>query len=78
MPRSERARLLVTMRAGASSGAVLDAIDHAGAHVRSLEFEDEGDVRRVSAEVEIRGRAETTVIARLMDTEDVLGAEWTE
>jgi len=78
LPRSERARLLVTLRAGATAGSVLDALDRSGAHVRSLEFEDDGDRRRVVAEVAIEPRASTSVIAILMGDEEVLGAEWTE
>ena len=78
LPRSERARLLVTLRAGATAGSVLDALDRSGAHVRSLEFEDEGDRRRVVAEVAIEPRASTSVIAILMGDDEVLGAEWTE
>jgi putative Mg2+ transporter-C (MgtC) family protein len=78
MPRAERARLLVTLPRGATAGAVLDALDRAGARVRSLEFEDEGDTRRVVAEVALEPASSTAVITTLMEKDEVLGAEWTE
>lgn len=78
MPSAERARLLVTLPVGASAGPVLEALDRAGARVRSLEFEDEGDRRRVVAEVALEPAGSTAVIASLMEHEEIIGAEWTE
>ena len=78
MPRAERARLMVTLPVGANAAPVLEVLDRAGARVRSLEFEDEGDRRRVVAEVALEPATSTRVIASLMDKPEVLGAEWTE
>jgi hypothetical protein len=56
---------------------VLEAVEHAGADVRSLEFEEEGDRRRVDMRVRLSsGRTAAELIDSLTKTEDVRGARW--
>jgi putative Mg2+ transporter-C (MgtC) family protein len=75
--RPEEGRLAVELPAGASAASVLEAVEDAGAVVRSLEFEEEGDTRRVDMRVRIeRGRSAAELIDAMTRAEDVKGARW--
>jgi hypothetical protein len=57
--------------------SILEAIERAGADVRSLEFEEEGDRRRIDLRVRLgTGRTAAELIDSLTQTEDVRGARW--
>ena len=51
--RPEEGRLAVELPAGTSAVSVLEAVESAGADVSSLEFEEEGDSRRVDVRVRL-------------------------
>jgi putative Mg2+ transporter-C (MgtC) family protein len=75
--RPEEGRLAVDLPAGASAVSVLEAVESAGAMVRSLEFEEEGDRRRVDMRVRIeRGRSAAALIDALTRAHAVKGARW--
>jgi putative Mg2+ transporter-C (MgtC) family protein len=75
--RPEEGRLAVELPAGASAASILEAVEDAGAVVRSLEFEEEGDARRVDMRVRIeRGRSAAELIDAMTRAEDVKGARW--
>jgi putative Mg2+ transporter-C (MgtC) family protein len=75
--RPEEGRLAIELPAGASAVSVLEAVEDAGANVRSLEFEEEGDTRRVDMRVRIeRGRTAAALLDALTRAQDVKGARW--
>jgi putative Mg2+ transporter-C (MgtC) family protein len=75
--RPEEGRLAVELGAGATTVSVLEAVEQAGAQVSALEFEDEGDRRRVDVRVRLRtGRSAAELIDALSQAEDVRGARW--
>jgi putative Mg2+ transporter-C (MgtC) family protein len=75
--RPEEGRVAVDLPAGASAVSVLEAVESAGADVRSLEFEEEGDRRRIDIRVRMtRGRGAAEVIDALTRTQEVKGARW--
>jgi putative Mg2+ transporter-C (MgtC) family protein len=75
--RPEEGRLAVDLPAGASAVSVLGAVEGAGAIVRSLEFEEEGDRRRVDLRVRIeRGSSAAELIDALTRAHAVKGARW--
>jgi putative Mg2+ transporter-C (MgtC) family protein len=75
--RPEEGRLAVDLPAGASAVSVLEAVEGAGAIVHSLEFEEEGDRRRVDLRVRIeRGRSAAGLIDALTRAHAVTGARW--
>ena len=75
--RPEEGRLAIELPAGASAVSLLEAVEGAGAVVRSLEFEEEGETRRVDLRVRIeRGRSAATVLDALTQAQDVKGARW--
>jgi hypothetical protein len=75
--RPEEGRVAVDFPAGASAVSVLEAVESAGAMVRSLEFEEEGDRRRVDMRVRIeRGRSAAALIDALTRAHAVKGARW--
>jgi putative Mg2+ transporter-C (MgtC) family protein len=75
--RPEEGRLAVDLAAGATTVSVLQAAEDAGAQVRSLEFEEEGDTRRVDMRVRVRsGRTSAELIDALSRTNQVKGARW--
>jgi putative Mg2+ transporter-C (MgtC) family protein len=75
--RPEEGRLAVELPAGASAVSVLGAVEGAGAIVRSLEFEEEGDRRRVDLRVRIeRGHSAAELIDALTRAHAVKGARW--
>jgi putative Mg2+ transporter-C (MgtC) family protein len=75
--RPEEGRLAVEVPAGASAASVLEVVESAGADVRSLEFEEEGDRRRIDIRVRMpRGRGAAEVIDALTRAQEVKGARW--
>ena len=75
--RTEEGRVAVDLQAGASAVSVLEAIERAGAQVRSLEFAEDGDRRRVDLVVSLgSGRTAAELIDALAQTEHVRGARW--
>ena len=75
--RPEEGRLAIELPAGASAVSLLEAVEGAGALVRSLEFEEEGETRRVDLRVRIdRGRSAATLLDALAQAQDVKGARW--
>ena len=75
--RPEEGMLAVDLPAGASAVSVLEAVEGAGANVTSLEFEEEGDRRRVDLRVRLgSGKSAAELIDALTRTEAVRGARW--
>jgi putative Mg2+ transporter-C (MgtC) family protein len=75
--RPEEGRLVVELGAGASTGSVLETVEAAGTRVRSLEFEEEGDSRRIDMRVRLeRGQDAAEVIDALTRAQEVKGARW--
>jgi putative Mg2+ transporter-C (MgtC) family protein len=75
--RPEEGRLAIELPAGASAVSVLTAVEEAGAAVRSLEFEEEGDTRRIDMRVRLEGgRGAAALLDALTRTQDVKGARW--
>ncbi|MGH2996443.1 MAG: MgtC/SapB family protein [Gaiellaceae bacterium] len=72
-------QLIVELRAGETGVPLLEVLEEAGAHPTQLEFEEEGGRRRVAVELELRpGASSAALVARLMEREEIVGAEWTE
>jgi putative Mg2+ transporter-C (MgtC) family protein len=75
--RPQDGRLAVELPSGASAVSVLEAVEQAGADVRSLEFEEEGDRRRIDMRVRLAsGKTAAELIDSLTKTEDVRAARW--
>jgi putative Mg2+ transporter-C (MgtC) family protein len=75
--RPEEGHLAVDLPAGASAVSVLEAAERVGAEVTSLEFEEEGDRRRIDLRVRLgRGRSQAELIDALTQVEAVRGARW--
>jgi putative Mg2+ transporter-C (MgtC) family protein len=75
--RPEEGRLAVDLPAGASAVSVLDAVERSGAEVSALEFEEEGDRRRVDVRLRLASnRSAAELIDALTRAEDVRGARW--
>lgn len=75
--RPEEGRLAVDLPAGTSAVSVLEAVENAGADVSSLEFEEEGDRRRVDVRVRLgTGKTAAQLIDALTQAEAVRGARW--
>jgi putative Mg2+ transporter-C (MgtC) family protein len=75
--RPEEGRLAVDLPAGASAVSVLQAVEEAGADVTALEFEEEGERRRVDLRVRLgSGRTAAELIDALTKAENVRGARW--
>jgi putative Mg2+ transporter-C (MgtC) family protein len=77
--RAEEGQLSVFLRSGAGGASLISALEDFGARLRRLDFEEAEGGRRVSAVVQLRPGAEPhQLVTRLMEQEDVLGAEWTD
>jgi putative Mg2+ transporter-C (MgtC) family protein len=75
--RPEEGHLAVELPAGTSAVSVLEAVENAGADVSSLEFEEEGDRRRVDVRVRLgTGKTAAQLIDALTQAEAVRGARW--
>jgi putative Mg2+ transporter-C (MgtC) family protein len=77
--RAEAGRLVIELRPGESGLALLEVLEQAGARPSRLEFEEEGGRRRVAVDLELPGGVgPTPIVARLMERDEILGAEWAE
>ena len=77
--RAESGQLTVEFPAGSGSTAVVGALEGLGGRLRSLEFDEAEGRRRVVASVELPpGARGADVVARLMEYEEVLAAEWAD
>lgn len=75
--RPEEGRLAVELPVGTSVVSVLEAVEGAGADVTSLEFEEEGDSRRVDVRVRLgTGKTAAQLIDALTQAEAVSSARW--
>jgi putative Mg2+ transporter-C (MgtC) family protein len=75
--RNEDGRLLVSLPAGEPPGAVIDAIEAAGARIGSLEVSQEGDRRRLALDVVLsRDTQSTQLVARIADVDRVAEVRW--
>jgi putative Mg2+ transporter-C (MgtC) family protein len=75
--RPEEGRLAVELGAGATTVSVLEAVEGVGARVSALEFEEEGETRRVDLRVRLdTGHEAAEVLDALTRTEAVKGARW--
>jgi putative Mg2+ transporter-C (MgtC) family protein len=75
--RPEEGRLAVELGAGASTVSVLEAVEAAGADVRALEFQEEGETRRVDMRVQLEsGRSAAALLDALTRAAQVKGARW--
>src|SRR5256885_1274703 len=76
--RPERERLLVDLEPGRPPGAVLDAVQGAGAHVESLALADEEDRRSVAIDVDFPPETREAVLAAVSDLEGFKAVRWGE
>jgi putative Mg2+ transporter-C (MgtC) family protein len=75
--RPEEGILAVELRPGARTTSVVEAVEGSGGSVRSLEFQDEGDRRRVDVRVKMaEGREAAALVDALAGSEDVVAARW--
>jgi putative Mg2+ transporter-C (MgtC) family protein len=75
--RPEEGRIAVNLPAGASAVSVLAAVEEAGVAVSALEFEDEGESRRVDLRVRLpSGQSAAALMDELTKAESVRGARW--
>ncbi len=75
--RPEEGRVVVELPPGASAVSVLEVVERAGADVTSLEFEEEGERRRVEVSARLAtGRTAAELIDALTKIEGVRGARW--
>ncbi len=77
--RAEDRRLLVELPAGESPGAVVDAVEHAGARLTSIEVSQEGDRRRLELDMQLpRELNGAVLVARIADVERVVEVRWSD
>jgi putative Mg2+ transporter-C (MgtC) family protein len=75
--RPEEGRLAVELRPGSRTISVIEAVEESGGRVRSMEFQDEGDRRRIDVRVRMdEGREAAALVDALAGREEVLGARW--
>jgi putative Mg2+ transporter-C (MgtC) family protein len=75
--RPEEGRLAVELRPGATTISVVEAVEEAGGAVRSLEFQHEGDRKRVDVRVRMaEGREAALLVDALSGREEVIAARW--
>ncbi len=77
--RAEDGRLLVELPAGESPGSVIDAVEHAGGRLTSIEVSQEGDCRRLALDVQLpRDLGAASLVARIADVERVAEVRWSD
>jgi putative Mg2+ transporter-C (MgtC) family protein len=76
--RPDLDRLLVEIPAGGSPGAVIEAIEQSGGHVRALEITQEGDRRSIAVDVELSRVEAPAVVAAVGEIDGVLEVRWNE
>jgi putative Mg2+ transporter-C (MgtC) family protein len=73
----DEGRLVIELPAGASAASLLGVVEDAGANVRSLAFEDEGETRRVDMQLRIgSGRTAAALLDALNSAQNVKAARW--
>ncbi|HEX6662348.1 MAG TPA: MgtC/SapB family protein [Gaiellaceae bacterium] len=77
--RVEGGRLLVELPAGQTPGAVIDAVERAGARIDSIDVSTEGERRRVELDVELpHNTVAATLVATVADIEHVAEVRWSD
>ncbi len=77
--RPETNRLLAQLPAGESPAPLIDALEHVGARLQSLEISHEADRRSVILDVTLPPQADAPkIVAQLSDLEHVLEIRWTD
>jgi putative Mg2+ transporter-C (MgtC) family protein len=77
--REEDGRLVVSLPAGQSPGAVIDEVDRFGAKIDAIEVTQEGDRRRLDLDLELpRERKVRDLIAHVADLSEVEEVRWTD
>jgi hypothetical protein len=75
--RPDEGQLAVVLGPGASAVSVLETMESAGAQVRAMSFEDEGESRRLDIQARLApGRDAAAMIDALARSEGVRGARW--
>jgi putative Mg2+ transporter-C (MgtC) family protein len=73
----DEGRLVIELPAGASAASLLGVVEDAGANVRSLAFEDEGETRRVDMQLRVgSGRTAAALLDALNSAQNVKAARW--
>jgi putative Mg2+ transporter-C (MgtC) family protein len=77
--RPETNRLLAQLPAGESPAPLIEALEHVGARLQSLEVSHEADRRNVLLDVTLPPKADAPrIVAQLSDLEHVLEIRWTD
>jgi putative Mg2+ transporter-C (MgtC) family protein len=77
--RRAEGRLTVALRPATGAAPLVTALEGAGARLRALQFDEAEGLRRVLADVELEPQSSPSgLVAALMDTEEVVAAEWTD
>jgi putative Mg2+ transporter-C (MgtC) family protein len=77
--RPETNRLLAQLPSGESPAPLIDALEHLGARLQSLEVSHEADRRSVILDVTLPPQADAPkIVAQLSDLEHVLEIRWTD
>ena len=75
--QSEEGRLAIELPAGTATADIVGAVEEAGGHVRSFEFQQEDDRKRVELRVKMQeGRDAATLVDTLAERDEVLAARW--
>jgi putative Mg2+ transporter-C (MgtC) family protein len=75
--RHDEGRLVIELPAGANAASLLEVVEGAGANVRSLAFEEEGETRRVDMRLRIgSGRTAAALVDALNSAQNVKAARW--
>jgi putative Mg2+ transporter-C (MgtC) family protein len=75
--RPEEGLLAVELRPGTRTTSVIEAVEGVGGRVRSMEFQDEGDRRRVDMRVRMtEGREAAALVDALAGKDEVVAARW--
>jgi putative Mg2+ transporter-C (MgtC) family protein len=77
--RTAEGRLTVDLRPASGAAPLVHALEAAGARLRGLQFDEAEGRRRVLADVELGPQSSPDrLVSALMDTDDVLAAEWAD
>jgi putative Mg2+ transporter-C (MgtC) family protein len=77
--RPEDGRLFVALPAGRPPGRIIDAVEHSGARIQSIDVSQEGDRRRLELDVALaRDTPAAALVARVADIEDVAEVRWND
>jgi putative Mg2+ transporter-C (MgtC) family protein len=77
--RTAEGRLTVDLRPATGAAPLVGVLENAGARLRALQFDEAEGRRRVLADVELGAQSSPErLVAALMDSEDVLAAQWAD